>query len=72
MEIFDANVLIQLVIEVKEHCNVSRANIGLLVHEAEVTECLFQIFNTKCKLETCKVKLQNCVHEDVQERIFTD
>jgi len=32
MEIFDANVLIQLVTEQKKHYNVSRANIGLIVH----------------------------------------
>jgi len=32
MEIFEANVLIQLVTERKQHCNVSRANNGLLVH----------------------------------------
>jgi len=33
---YDANVLIQLVIESKQHCNVSRADIGRFV-----TKCLF-------------------------------
>jgi len=32
VEIFGANVIIQLVIERKQHCNDSRANIGLPVH----------------------------------------
>jgi len=48
MEIFDANVLIQLVVAKKQNYNVSRAKIGVLVQK-----CVFQSANTKRKLEAC-------------------
>jgi len=37
-----------------------------------VTKCLFQSSNIKRKLETCRVRVQNCVNWDVRKRIFTN
>jgi len=48
MEIFDANVLLQLVIERKQRYNVNRANSGLLVHVCHK----ISIPNFKHKMQT--------------------
>jgi len=60
MEIFDANILRELVIEENsiaiqqsQHCNTSQY--------MYVTKCLLRSSNT-CEYETCKVKVRNCVH----------
>ena len=68
MEIFDANVLLQLVIERKQHCDVNRANSGLLVHVCHK----MSIPNFKHKMQTWNLRSQssNCVHDDVQKRIL--
>jgi len=51
----------------KQHCNVSKANIGVLEHVQctihvcpTIRKCLFQSSNTSCKL--AKSKVQNCLH----------
>ena len=55
MEIFDANVLLQLVIERKQRYNVNRANSGLLVHVCHK----ISIPNFKHKMQTWNLRSQS-------------
>jgi len=63
MEIFDANVLIQLVIE--KNSIVMSTEPTLVCWYMYVTQCLFQSSNTKCKLDTCLIEMyrKECLYK---------
>ena len=59
MEIFYANVRIQLVIKIIGIVMLTEPTSACGMY---YTKCLFQSSDKKCKLDTCKDEVQNCVH----------